>query len=249
MAGKFGSASAFLLVGGYNLIGTKVKGLSYKIAAEHEDTLGLGDSFKNSVPTGVSVLTIKQDQGFFDTSANGGHAALKDVATSPQATQRIITFGYAGQTLGESYVGAEGVYSQEYEVLSEGSKLTKANVAYAVSGRVDNGVLLHILEAETIDEDGASVDNAASSANGGAGVLQVTAFSGLTSAVIKVQHSTDNFSGSIVDLITFATVTSAPTAERIAVAGTVNRYTRYTLDVTGTGSITFLVGFARNPAA
>lgn len=243
MAGKFGSASAFILVDGYNLSSSKVRDFSYKVAAEHEDTLGLGDSFKSSVPTGMSVLTIKQGGGFLDTSTNGGHAALKGVASSPQGTARVLTFGYAGNTIGETYVGAEGVYAQAYEVISEGSKLTKANAEYAVSGQIDRGVILHILEAETIDEDGASVDNATSSASGGAGVLQVTAFSGLTDAVIKIQHSANN--ADWADLITFTTVTAAPTAERLTVSGTVDRYLRYSINVTGTGSITLLVGFAR----
>lgn len=243
MAGKFGSSTAYVLVDGYDLSASKLKGFGYKIAAEHEETTGLGDTMKNSVPTGVSVLTVKQEQGFFDTSTNGGHAALKGVTTSPQATPRVLVAGYAGQTLGEPYTGAEGVYAQSYEVIGEGAKLTKATATYAVSGQVDQGVILHALGPETLDEDGASVDNAVLSSDGGAGVVQVSAFSGLTDAVIKIQHSTDN--AAWVDLITFATVTAAPTAERLTVAGTVNRYLRYSLNVTGTGSITLLVGFAR----
>lgn len=243
MAGKFGSASAYVLVDGYNLSASKLKGFSYKVAAEHDDTTGLGDTFKNSLPTGVSVLTVKQEGGFFDTSTNGGHTALKGVTTSPQATPRVLVVGYAGQTIGESYMGAEGVYAQAYEVISEGSKLTKANAEYAVSGQVDRGVLLHVLEAETADEDGASVNNAASSASGGAGVVQVTALSGFTSVVFKIQHAPDN--STWADLITFTTVTAAPAAERKTVAGTVDQYLRYVLDVTGSGSVTFLVGFAR----
>ena len=62
-------------------------------------------------------------------------------------------------------------------------------VAWTVEVRADGilvrGVSLHDLEAETADENGTSVDNAALTSNGGLGVLHVTAFSGLTTATVK----------------------------------------------------------------
>lgn len=243
MAGKFSSSAVWWLVDGYNLIGSKPKGLSYKVEALHEDTLGLGDSFKTTTPTGVSVLTIRQEGAFFDTATNGGHTALKDVVTSPQAAVRIACMGFAGNTLGESFVGAQGVYSDSYDVVSVVGALTKANVSYAVSGRVDHGVILHALGAETGDATGTSVDNAAASTEGGAAFLQVTAFTGFSGAVITVEDSADN--AAFATIATFTTVASAPTAERIALAGTIRRYTRYVIDVTGSGSISFMVGVTR----
>jgi len=107
---------------------------------------------------------------------------------------------------------------------------------------VDMGVILHALAAETADADGDSVDGAASTARGGAASLHVTAYSGLTSAVVKVQHSADDSAWS--DLATFATATDV-THELVTVTGTVNQYVRASVDVTGTGSITFAVAFAR----
>lgn len=243
MPGKFGSPSQFLLVDGYNLQGTGIKGLQYKIRALNEDVTGIGDTARAHAPTGIVELTIGQSGAFFDTTANGGHAALKDVTTNPQATPRVITLGYAGNTVGETFVGAEGAYQQAYEVLGVVNLLTKANAEYAISGRVDQGVILKALAAISANANGTAVDNSASSASGGAGHLQVTAFSGFTNIVVKVQHSPDN--SVWADLITFATVTSAPTAERKTVTGTVDRYTRYVVTVTGAGSATFLVGFAR----
>lgn len=244
MPGKFGSPSQFLLVDGYNLQGTGIKGLQYKIRALNEDVTGIGDTARTRVPTGIVELTISQSGAFFDTTANGGHAALKDVTTDPQATARVITLGYAGNTVGETFVGAEGAYSQVYDVLGAVGALTKANAEYAISGRVDQGVILKALAAITASADGTAVDNSASSASGGAGHLQVTAFSGFTNIVVKVQHSADN--SVWADLITFTTVTSAPASQRSTVSGTVNRYLRYSVTVTGTGSATFLVGFARH---
>lgn len=98
--------------------------------------------------------------------------------------------------------------------------------------------------AETSTGNEASVDNAASSLNGGAATLHVTDASGTTpSATIKVQHSVDN--SVWVDLITFTAATTE-TAEWKEVAGTVNRYLRVTHTISGTTpSFTYAVVFAR----
>lgn len=74
--------------------------------------------------------------------------------------------------------------------------------------------------------------------------LHVTAYSGLTNVVVKVQS--DNASGfpSATDRITFSTVTGR-TSEFASVAGDFSSEThlRATWTVTGTGSITFVVAF------
>lgn len=123
---------------------------------------------------------------------------------------------------------------------------TTEAVALTVNATADDGVdignLLHGLTAETASANAASVDNLASSLTGGAASLHVTAYSGLTNIAVKVQHSTDN--SVWVDLITF-TAATATTSERKAVTGTVNRYVRALWTVTGTGSATFVVAFAR----
>jgi hypothetical protein len=90
-----------------------------------------------------------------------------------------------------------------------------------------------------------SVDNAASSANGGAGTLHVPTNTVNGNTTIKIQHSADN--SSWADLISFTVVGStAVTSEIKAVSGTVNRYLRATASTAGSsGSITFMVAFAR----
>lgn len=79
--------------------------------------------------------------------------------------------------------------------------------------------------------------------NGGAGYLMVSALSGFTGFIGKIRSSPDNIT--YTDLITFTNVTSAPSSERKTVAGTVPRYLCFDGDVTGAGSITVFVGFAR----
>lgn len=80
--------------------------------------------------------------------------------------------------------------------------------------------------------------------NGGVGYQSVSALSGFTGFIGKIEHSDDD--ATYTTLITFTNVTSAPAAERKTVSGTVKRYVRFNGDVTGSGSITPFVGFKRN---
>ena len=90
-----------------------------------------------------------------------------------------------------------------------------------------------------------SVDNAASSASGGAATLHVPTNTVNGNTTIKVQHSAND--SSWADLITFTVVgASTKLGEIKAVTGTVNRYLRVTASTAGSsGSITFMVAAAR----
>lgn len=106
----------------------------------------------------------------------------------------------------------------------------------------DMGFVVHGLAAETADGNGTTVDRGVGSATtgGGVGRIDVTAYAGLTSAAIKIQHSTDN--SVWADLITFTSVTAVGAERKFLAPGTtINRYVRAVTDVTGTGSVTFLV--------
>lgn len=113
---------------------------------------------------------------------------------------------------------------------------------------VEMGYVVSALQAYTADAlTGTAVDRGASpitpTTRGGVFGMHVTAYSGFTNVVVKVQHSPDNVSWA--DLATFTTVTAVG-RERIAVANgvTVNRYLRSSIDVTGSGSVTLLVSAA-----
>jgi len=96
---------------------------------------------------------------------------------------------------------------------------------------------------------GTGVDNGASSADGGSAYLHVTAHdrtAGDETATIKVQHSADDIT--YADLITFDAIASAtPQAQRKAVTGTVNRWTRDNRTMAGTTpSTTYHLAFSRH---
>ncbi len=71
----------------------------------------------------------------------------------------------------------------------------------------------------------------------------MTACSGFTNFVAKIRDSADDTT--YADLITFADNVTAPFGERATVTGTVDRYLSVDGNVTGSGSITAWVGFAR----
>lgn len=239
-AGKHGSADiAVFLIGGYNFLANKVQGVSRKVEEILTRVDGLGDSWEDSAHTGMSRGLFTQDGAFFDDTTNQMHAALKAAPT----TARVGLIAWGGNVVGSACTGFAGKVMTSYEVLAQLAGLTKANAAYGVTGQVEEGVLLLAHAAQTAGWTSTAVDNAASSANGGSGYLEVSALSGFTSVTVKVRHSADNVT--YADLITFTAVTAAPTAQRSTVAGTVNRYLLTTGAVTGSGSITPVVGFAR----
>lgn len=204
---------------------------------DYGETTTIADSGGKFVPglmTGALAL-----RGLSDTTT----LALQDeiqaaVDTDNGLLLTVCPYGYA--------IGAPALFAPvdvtDYAIDASVSDAVGFSLGTTPDATVDAGIVLHALGAETGDANAASQDNAASSASGGAAVLHVTAYSGLTDAVIKVQHSTDD--SVWADLITFTTVT-ATTSEFATVTGTVNRYVRATVDVTGTGSVTYAVAFAR----
>lgn len=240
---KYGSAQVgFLLVGGFSLLASDVFDLSGPVdEAVMDESTALGDGWTEHLPSGLRKLTLRQN-GLFDDVAAGVNAAF----TGNQQLERVVCITYTGNAIGNRFIGLKGAFGATVSRVAARGQLHRMNIEYVVTGPKDEGVILQRLAAQTVTGDTQSADsqdNGASTANGGAGYLQVTAYSGFTTVVVKVRHSVDDIV--YADLITFATVTAAPVGERVTVAGTVNRHLAASWTVTGTGSITFMVGFAR----
>jgi hypothetical protein len=148
----------------------------------------------------------------------------------------------AGYTIGnDMWLGS--VLQSELSLGSPRDDVVTAQFSAQLDGCVDLGKSLHnITTAETATGNATSVDNGASSANGGAGVVQLITKTGGTSIAVKIQHSADN--ATWADLITFTTLTAVG-SQLSTVTGTVNRYLRASWTVTGGGSYVFACGFAR----
>lgn len=212
------------------------------------DTTALQDSGMRCTP-GLMEGNIQLDAHFdattgrliqvFTDAENDGAAGLGGVDNGT-----LVSILPEGDAIGKPALFCKSDL-ENFEVESEVDDRVQVNVEAMADTTVDFGVSLHDNSAVTADTDHTSVDNAASTANGGAAILHVTSVSASDSIVVKVQHSTDD--SVWADLITFTSATAAGSEHKEVAAGTtVNRYVRAQSDVTGTGvSIAYQCNFAR----
>jgi len=227
-----------VLVGNYDL-SSYFNEASASQSVETGETTTYGRDAKTYV-VGLADGTISMS-GMFDGDANAVDAVLSSYLGDSAGA--VITVAPEGLTVGRRLKSASTL-STSYEISSPVSDVVSVSAEAQVTGGIGAGVSLRDLTAATTTGTGTAVDNTASSANGGAGVLHVTANSHNAGATFKVQHSADN--STWADLITFTAVSTTTLAsERVAVTGTVNRYIRASWTLAGTGSITFHVNFSR----
>lgn len=333
MAGKYGSASVGYLVDGVNMLAAKFKSLSLKFSNMTEQADGIGDAYEIFLPTGKAQTILTQGGALFDTATGSLHALMAaGTPTTPQATPRIGVIWPMGSSVGALFYGLAALFTNEYEPVLEGSKLTKANVSTLMAGQSERGQIVQPLATKTADWNtkslGTVVDFAldvsqysipitsaskaatcvvtttvphgratgdivfisgnslagpaingeqtitvtglstftvavdtsgstgagtggkfvrANSTGGGAGYQQATALTGFTNYVGKLRDSADD--STYADLLSFADITNIATktlaAQRVAVAGVIDRYVCHDGNVTGTGSITVMSGLIR----
>jgi len=206
---------------------------------ETAEVTAFGNSAKAYI-TGLKDGTISLS-GMFDGQQN----AVDDVLSSAVGSEASapVTIAPDGATYGKVSISGAALETS-YEISSPVGDVVSASLEVQVSGGVDRGVLLSALNAVTTTGTGTSVDNSASSSNGGVAYLHVTANAHNAGSTFKVQHSADNTT--FVDLVSFTTVATNTTGgERIAVSGTVNRYVRASHTLAGTGSVTYSIAFSR----
>ena len=211
-------------------------------SVETAETTTFGKSAKTYI-TGLQDATLSLN-GLFDGAVDATDEELTNVLGSN--TGMVITVAPSGTlVIGDRTLSLTGKLTS-YEISAPVGDVVSASSEFQADEGVGAGVSLHALSAETATALSASVDNAASTTNGGFGTLHVTANTNNNSGVFKVQHSSDN--STWADLVTFSTVaTTVKTSERVTVASgtTVNRYIRSTFTTAGTGSTTYHINFAR----
>lgn len=218
------------------------RSLASQASANILDVTTIADTAVRRIP-GKRTGTFNADGPLdVDATANGQADVLADMIG---AASSVLTVAHYGLTAG-SVVWLGDVIQASLQTSGADSGTVDWSMAAEVNGVFDlNGVALIDLAAVTTDTNGSNVDGAASSANGGVAHLHVTAFSGLDSNDITIEHSANGSTG-WATLVTFTQVTGL-TSERVVVAAgtTVNRYLRVVDNVTGTGSCTRHVSFAR----
>ncbi len=175
--------------------------------------------------------------------ASGAATSQFALMNTWKSTPQAVTVAPEGVTAGSALWLLLGNQADS-TISAPVADVVSASMNIQADGGAEAGVSIEAETAITTDTNGASVDNGAATSNGGVAHLHVTAFSGLTNDVLTIEHSTNN--SVWATLGTFATV-SGLTSERLVIASgtTVNRYLRIVDNVTGTGSITRAVSFAR----
>lgn len=244
MAIRNSTEVGFFLVAGRNLL-SAMTAFSDKLIAVTEDLTPLGQSAPVHAFTGILRSVFSLD-GYYDDATGSQNEAL----VGKEGTSQVVCYAPAGNLLGRSLVGFAGAFLNTHERIFQLPGFHKAKASAEVSGNREQGVILQPLAVKTTagNTEATSVDNGTSSAAGGAGYLQVSALTlgGYTNLVVKVRQSTNN--STFTDLLTFTVVTTAPSAQRVTVAGTVNQYLATSHAWTGSGSgmsATIMVGFCR----
>lgn len=218
---------------------------SNAVETSETTTYGVAGGSKTYV-TGLSDGSISVS-GLFDGDTSAVDAVLTSVLGSDTEVNFTVAYD-GGMTLGARCSTGQSIMTS-YEVSSPVGDVVSTSAEFQPDGGIARGVILAPLSTVSATGNGTSVDNAASTANGGVAMIHVPANTRNGTIVVKVQHSSDNVT--FADLATFTTISStAKTSERLSVASgtTVNRYLRVTYTVAGsTGSATIAVAFARRP--
>lgn len=182
--------------------------------------------------------------GFYDSIVTDDtdmldYALSAAVNNQSAVTDQLLYFPYGANTLADRGIAFQG-YVDKYDIGSPNDAMTDISMSMTGCHGREPVLLLAARAARTDSFTGSSIDNGASSANGGAGFLQVFDWTS-GSVPVLIEHSTDNSVWST--LITFTAVGADHAKERIAVTGTVNRYIRASAN--GTYVANFLVAFNR----
>lgn len=236
LAGQAGTNQR-LLMDGYSIT-------DYLTDLKESDDVGIADVTTFGHTAKAVSVTISDGKmtvnGIWDGQVSAIHDILK--AAKRTASGQILTYAPAGFTLGYP----ASLFSSRQTSYEKGggvADVVKFTAAFQADGGIDEGVILHIDSAETTTVNGASVDNAAATTNGGVAHLNAIAFTG-TNCTIKIQHSANN--STWADLLTFADVTDIGGIRAVVAAGTtVNRYLRFIISGGTFTTITPIVSFAR----
>ena len=220
-------------------------------SVETAETTGFGASSKSYI-VGLQDATVSLS-GMFDQTALASDVLL--AAGLGAATTPLLTIVPSTGTIGNTAIIAKA-HETSYSISSPLGDVVSISADFNASTDSTSGLTTGLKNGKILTTGASilysalgaltSVDNAASSANGGVATLHATVNSiagGVTT--IKVQSSADN--STWADLITFTTVPATTlTSEQKVVTGSVARYIRVTASTAGgSGSITFNVGFAR----
>jgi len=134
-AGKFGSASVTITLddasGTPRIITGFIMDMSgIKITSNMEQSNSYGDSWEESLPSGVSKVDPITLGGFWDTTLlTGPHASMGVPDASPQSTTRTLVVVF-----GDSKTFTVECFLESYEVIGNNGNLTKFSAVLRPTG-------------------------------------------------------------------------------------------------------------------
>lgn len=176
--------------------------------------------------------------GFFDATADG-------VIQPLLASDLVLAIGVDGVDATDRVTFANGNITN-YGVSAPVGDIVAVSLDFQADSGLHNGIVLEN-STKTATASGTARDNSASTANGGAGFLLVTASSGTSPTLdLKITHSADD--STYADLVTFTQATgTTQEVKTVAKGTTVNRYLKVEYTIGGTSpSFTAIVGFGRD---
>ena len=232
-----------LYVEGYDLSGdaNALSGLGYTNELLDVTTLDVS-ARKRIIGTVDSEVTF---EAWFDNASSRQHAVwTSNSGKLPTADQDIlIPMGSAVGDPSMGLIAKEGTYNV---ARASGSAISATATFSANGSAAEFGEMLTALDdTHSSAGSGTVVDSGASSSNGGSGYLQLLSLDS-GSVTVNLQEATSS-GGSYSNFMTFSTVAAAaaPSAERLTMEGTVQRYIKVT--TTGTFSNSkIVVGFSRS---
>jgi hypothetical protein len=170
-------------------------------------------------------------------------STLNTWTTTPQP----VTIAFDGATLAATNVWMLLGNQSSVSYGSTVGDMVAANVDIQTDGPADWGQVIAVEAAVTVDGNGTAVDGGAATTNGGVAHIHSTAFSGLTNNIVTIEGSADGATGwATISGGTFATITATGSQRLVIAPGvSVPRYLRVVDNVTGAGSHTRFVSFAR----
>jgi hypothetical protein len=220
---KLAGDHAQVLVDGYELTGDSNR-IVINDARDNHDVTAFGDEVHNFIlGQGVSMV---DHVGFLNADAARSHPALKSAAL--EGVISVLLGQNADPVVGDPMYSLLTLQSK-YQSLAEVGAYVPFTALFANKGQAGGwGKALAVPVTFTNSTQGSSVDNGAASSDGGAAFLHVLTAAASDTYTITVEGSTTGaFSGEESTLATFTLDASALDSERIAISGSIPRYTRW----------------------
>jgi hypothetical protein len=209
-----------VLVGGYDLTGDH-NSISIDDSYKMLEAVVFGDAVKKSIP-GQRQMKL-QHGGFMNADSARSHPALKGAAL--EGIVSVLLGQNADPVVGDPVYCLKTLQSV-YQVAPQFGEVIPFKASFANQGVIGGwGVALAVPVEFTNSGNGSSVDNGAASSNGAVAYLHVLTAAVSDTYTIEVEGSTDGSEFS--NLATFTLDGSAIGSERVEIAGTIPRYTRY----------------------